>query len=137
MKNISQRGFTLIELLVVIAIIGLLASIVVASLSSVQSRGRDARRMADVDAIRKALTIYNSDNGMYPSAAATTTLAATSSVGTALVSGGAISTIPSDPNGSQYQYVSYSNGSRYNINFCLETNSIRGFAQGCDNYVSP
>lgn len=135
MKN--SRGFTLIELLVVIAIIGLLASIVVASLSSVQSRGRDARRMADVDAIRKALTLYSSDNAVYPIAAATTTLAATSTVGAALISAGSISTIPSDPNGSQYNYVSYSSGSTYNINFCLETSSIKGFVQGCGNYVRP
>lgn len=135
MKN--SRGFTLIELLVVVAIIGLLASIVVASLSSVQARGRDARRMADVDAIRKALTLYSSDAGTFPIAAATTTLAATSSVGSALIAAGSISSIPTDPNGSQYNYVSYSSGSNYNINFCLETSSIKGFAQGCANYLRP
>lgn len=133
----KHRGFTLIELLVVIAIIGLLASIVVASLASVQGKGRDARRVADIDALKKALVIYNSDNAKFPIATATTTLAATSTVGAALINANAIPTIPTDPNGSQYYYVSDASGTTYNMNFCLETNSIKGFAQGCNNYVKP
>ena len=134
MKN---RGFTLIELLVVIAIIGLLASIVVASLASVQGKGRDARRVSDIDALKKGLTIYSVDNGAYPIATATTTLAATSTVGAALLNAGALPTIPTDPNGSQYYYVSNSTGTTYNINFCLETTSIKGFTADCNNYVRP
>ena len=135
--NTYRRGFTLIELLVVIAIIGLLASIVIASLSSVQSKARDAKRIEDVDQVRKALTIYSSDFGSYPIAAATTTLTSTSTVGSTIISSGAMSTMPKDPSIYQYSYVSDASGSTYNINFCLETSSIRGYAQGCDNYISP
>lgn len=54
-----RRGFTLIELLVVIAIIGLLSSIVLASLNSARERANDARRRSDVDTIIKALALYD------------------------------------------------------------------------------
>jgi type II secretion system protein G len=62
----SPKGFTLIELLVVIAIIGLLASIVMVSLSGAKAKSRDARRQADIKNIQLALAIYYNDNGMYP-----------------------------------------------------------------------
>jgi type II secretion system protein G len=65
-QSIKNRGFTLIELLVVIAIIGLLSSIVLASLSSGRAKARDARRMQDLHQIRNALEMYRSDYNEYP-----------------------------------------------------------------------
>ena len=53
-----KKGFTLIELLVVIAIIGILASVVLASLNSARKKSRDARRVADIKQIQLALELY-------------------------------------------------------------------------------
>ena len=62
----NPKGFTLIELLVVIAIIGLLSTIVTASLGSAKAKSRDAKRISDVKTIQTALALYYNDNGMYP-----------------------------------------------------------------------
>lgn len=58
----AHRAFTLIELLVVIAIIGLLSSVVLASLSTARSKSRDARRVADMKQIVAAVELYKDVN---------------------------------------------------------------------------
>lgn len=62
----NDRGFTLIELLVVVAIIGILATVVIASVTSARKRGRDARRTRDLQEIRSAIELYISQNGVAP-----------------------------------------------------------------------
>ncbi|MDE2071750.1 MAG: type II secretion system protein [Patescibacteria group bacterium] len=62
----SLRAFTLIELLVVIAIIGILSSVVLASMAGSRQRGRDAKRISDLKQIQLALESYYNDNQMYP-----------------------------------------------------------------------
>jgi prepilin-type N-terminal cleavage/methylation domain-containing protein len=62
----SGAGFTLIELLVVIAIIAMLASIIMASLTSARVKGRDVKRLADMKNFQKALELYYADNMHYP-----------------------------------------------------------------------
>ena len=61
------KGFTLIELLVAIAIIGILSSVVLASLNSARARARDAQRQSDIRAVEKALQLYWLDHNAYPS----------------------------------------------------------------------
>ena len=66
----AVRGFTLIELLVVIAIIGLLSSVVFASLNSARAKARDARRLSDLKQVQIALELYYDKYGNYPSSGA-------------------------------------------------------------------
>ena len=67
-STLRRKGFTLIELLVVISIIGLLSSIVLASLNNARAKGRDARRLADIHHIELALNLYADDHaGVLPS----------------------------------------------------------------------
>jgi prepilin-type N-terminal cleavage/methylation domain-containing protein len=63
----KRSAFTLVELLVVIAIIGLLSSVAVVALSGAGMNARNAKRKADLVQISKALEMYYSDNGAYPS----------------------------------------------------------------------
>ncbi len=93
-----RRGFTLIELLVVIAIIGILSSVVLASLNSARVKGRDARRVADIGQLQLALELYYDANSGYP-------IQAIGTIPNALVTNSYISTIPTDPtNNAPYQY---------------------------------
>lgn len=56
--KMPSAGFTLIELLVVISIIGLLSSIVLASLNIARSKARDALRAENMHSIVTALELY-------------------------------------------------------------------------------
>ena len=62
----NSKGFTLIELLVVIAIIGILSSVVLASLNSARMKARDARRIADFKNVSLALELYYDKYNRYP-----------------------------------------------------------------------
>jgi len=92
----KNKGFTLIELLVVIAIIGLLSSVVLASLNSARLKARDARRTADIKQLQTALELYFDSNRAYPSAL------------TDLTSGGFIPAVSVDPLNTTTHVYTYS-----------------------------
>ncbi len=58
----SKRGFTLIELLVVIAIIGILSSVVLASLNTARSKGSDAAIKSNISSARAQAELYYDGN---------------------------------------------------------------------------
>ncbi len=116
MKTSYKRGFTLIELLVVIAIIGILSSIVLASLNSARKKGRDARRVSDIKQIQLALELYYDANSNYPTSVQYVAN---------LVSQGFISALPVDPLSLvSYAYEAIGSGttcSSYHVGAKLET----------------
>jgi prepilin-type N-terminal cleavage/methylation domain-containing protein len=80
MKMNFKKGFTLIELLVVVAIIGVLASVVLASLNTARAKGTDAAIKSNLDNTRAQASLYYDTNSGYSSAA----VAATATGGTNL-----------------------------------------------------
>lgn len=103
------RGFTLIELLVVIAIIGILSSVVIASLNGARKKARNARRVDDVKQLQLALSLYfDSNSGKYPNDL--NALAPTF-----------IPKKPVDPDGvTQYMYAPLSSCLSYHLGTTLE-----------------
>jgi prepilin-type N-terminal cleavage/methylation domain-containing protein len=99
---VRNRGFTLIELLVVISIIGLISSVIITSIDTARIKGRDTQRIAQLNQFMRALEVYYSVHGTYPYGATAGAiqvqhLTTSVNVGQALVSAGAIPSIPADP----------------------------------------
>lgn len=149
-KRNSQSGFTLIELLVVISILVLLASISLVYMNSVRQDARDAKRVADIAQVSKALELYADSTGSYPvgtyySAWDSTNYPSSNAkcwckdsstqdgLETALVGGGVLSALPHDPvnkegavgsylyDGAAAGYVYISDGRSYLLGASLET----------------
>lgn len=76
MKNLKTKGFTLIELLVVIAIIGILASVVLASLNSARDGGADANIQANLAGARTSAELFYNTGSTYEGVCASPSVAA-------------------------------------------------------------
>jgi general secretion pathway protein G len=105
-----QGGFTLIEIMVVVVILGILAAVVVPRIMDRPDEARVTKAKQDIRVLESALALYKLDNFSYPS---------TQQGLDALVSkpsgdpepknyktGGYIKSLPKDPWGNAYQYLS-------------------------------
>ncbi|MBI2631065.1 prepilin-type N-terminal cleavage/methylation domain-containing protein [Candidatus Nomurabacteria bacterium] len=121
MKNTKTiKGFTLIELLVVVAIIGLLSSIVMASLNTARAKARDAQRISSIKQVQTALELYYDTKGFYP---ASPDSPFPGGVVTAALTPNYISQMPKDPTNVEpyvYRYYNNNNSSFYAIRINYE-----------------
>lgn len=62
----AQGGFTLVELLVVLAVLSIVTSIAVVQLQEAYYRGKAAKIVEDVNAIKIAAFQYYTDHGLFP-----------------------------------------------------------------------
>ncbi len=123
-NNRFKKGFTLIELMVVIALIAILSSVLLVSLSSSRAKGRDAKRIADIDALKTALALYaDSHSSRYPD-----TLA--------VLADPTVRLLPAPPvapnNGEFYSYVRSNDGLSYHLGATLEASDPVGSVLGRD-----
>jgi len=60
----KSKGFTLVEMLIVIGVLAVLVTVVVTVLNPIEflKKGRDSRRMIDLQSLNKALTFAEFDN---------------------------------------------------------------------------
>ncbi len=64
--SLSRRAFTLIELLTVIAIIGILAAIIIPTVSSVKTSANKAKTKVQFGQWASAIGLFKQDYGFYP-----------------------------------------------------------------------
>jgi len=103
----TRRGFTLIELLVVIAIIGVLSSVVLASLSAARAKSRDSRRISDIEQIRLSLELFFDAFQSYPSTTPITSTATVEGGVQMLVTRNYIKQVPVPPVGGSATKYTY------------------------------
>jgi len=66
----TRSGFTIVELLIVIVVIAILAAITIVAYNGIQDRAEASKTASAIQAYKKALMLYKTDNGVYPTTGA-------------------------------------------------------------------
>jgi general secretion pathway protein G len=106
----NRRGFTLIEIMVVVVILGILAAIIIPRISDRPEQARRTKATMDLRRIETALSLFQMDNGFYPSTEqgleALVEQPTTGQIPTNYKEGGYLKKVPRDPWNSPYIYIS-------------------------------
>lgn len=128
-RNALQAGFTLVEVMVVVIIIGLLAGIVVPNVMDNLDKANIQKARADMGALQTALKLYRIDNFTYPTTEqgleALVSKPSIAPVPRNYKASGYIDTLPRDPWGGEYQYLSPADGHEYDI-YSLGADGVSG-----------
>lgn len=137
----KKSGFTLIELLVVVAIIGLLSSVVLASLGTARAKACDAKRISDFRSVSVALSMYFDKYHRYPNESPIVTnrwIDNFNNMAQQLVSEGLLTSVPVDPGGSSYNYYNYGGSIGGLLVTYLETmpSNTTGISPSCRPFIN-
>jgi len=113
-KNLNRpkqsRGFTLIEIMVVMVILGLLVAIVAPNIMGRSDQAKVTVAETQLSNIANALDLYRLDNSHYPSTQQGLEALVSKPTGSPEPKNwnpdGYLKSVPEDPWGSEYQYVS-------------------------------
>jgi general secretion pathway protein G len=129
MMMTKSRGFSLIEILVVLVIMGLLVSIIAPNVLGRADEARVQKVFADFSAIETALRLYRLDNYAYPSSEqglrALQERPTLAPVPANWRQGGYLESLPIDPWGNPYLYLSPGQQGDYDI-FSFGADGVRG-----------
>lgn len=127
--NKHLKGFSLIEILVVLVIMGLLVSIIAPNVLGRADEARVQKVFADFSAIETALRLYRLDNYAFPSSeqglGALIDRPTLAPVPANWRSGGYLESLPIDPWGNPYLYLSPGQQGDYDI-FSYGADGVRG-----------
>jgi general secretion pathway protein G len=117
--RIRQRGFTLIEIMVVVVILSVLGALVVPQIIDKVDVAKVKRAQSDIRAIQTALDLYRLDNFKYPTTEQGLQALVKQPVDPTITNyapAGYLKSLPKDPWGNVYLYVSPgSDGRDYEI----------------------
>ncbi len=109
-KRVDNRGFTLIEIMVVMVILGLLVAIVAPNIMGRSDQAKVTVAETQLSNIANALDLYRLDNSQYPSTQQGLQALVTKPSGSPEPKNwnpdGYLKSVPEDPWGAEYQYVS-------------------------------
>ncbi|OHA92881.1 MAG: hypothetical protein A3H52_01035 [Candidatus Zambryskibacteria bacterium RIFCSPLOWO2_02_FULL_39_26] len=139
-NQIFSQGFTLIELLVVIAIIGILSSVVLASLNTARGKGADAAIKSNLANIRaQAEILYDTNNNYTGVCGNTNVIAQMTSANAAAGTGTTFSAVLTTA-GTATQSVCHETATAWAANVPLKTNNANSWCSdsaGASKQVTP
>lgn len=108
---VNQRGYSILELMMVVCIIGVLTMIAMTEYNKIHNRAYVGAAMSDLQLLRKALSMYDAEQGSFPLGAAASPVALTAML--IDPDGQPYINPPSGNNFSQFQYVPPAAGNLY------------------------
>ncbi|GAB3096084.1 type II secretion system major pseudopilin GspG [Pseudomaricurvus hydrocarbonicus] len=138
LSQMRQKGFTLIEIMVVVVILGILAALVVPNIIGRPGEARMTAARSDINSIGNALDLYKLDNHTYPSTDQGLEALVTKPSGFPEPANwnpqGYLKSLPKDPWGNDYLYVSPGNKSAYDLYSLGADNREGGEDENADIY---